>query len=148
MTARFLVVFVLAISAVACTETKGLPTEFARACDPDNEKRVLEISGVLDERGGVFCSNRGGTMECGFDLLASANSNKKFTAYIEQGTGPNTMDSLDKGYKRTDIKIRDKSGNPVDLGSDTVTITGRMNVMGALPGGQGVCFMQVERIDK
>ena len=145
---RFFAVMVLAISAIACGETKGIPTEFANACNPDNEKKVLEVSGILQQRGSVFCSNTGGRMECGFDLLEAPGSDKKFSADIEQGSGANTVDKLERGYKKEDVKIRDNAGNPVVLGSDKVKVTGKMSVVAPVGNAQGVCFMQVEKIEK
>jgi hypothetical protein len=145
---HFLAILFLAFLVVACGETKGTPTEFANACNPENEKKVLEVSGVLKDRGSVFCSSTGGRMACGFDLLEAAGSDKKFGADIAQGSGANTVDKLERGYKKEDIKIRDKAGNPIALGSDKVKITGKMSIAPAAPGGQGVCFMYVEKIEK
>jgi hypothetical protein len=145
---RFFAILILAIFSFACGETKGVPTEFANACNPDNEKKVLEVSGVLDQRGSVFCSNTGGRMECGFDLLEAAGSDKKFSADIEQGSGRNTVDKLERGYKKEDVKIRDNAGNQIAVGVDKVRVTGKMSVVAPVGNAQGVCFMQVEKIEK
>lgn len=139
---------VLIFSFTLACSTTGVPTEFANACALENDGKTLEVSGVLQMRGSVFCSNRGGRMECGFDFVEAAGSDKKFSADIEQGSGANTVDEIPKGFKKEDIKVRDNAGNQVALGSDKVKLTGKMSVAPAAPGGQGVCFMQVYKIEK
>lgn len=130
---------------VAACDTVGVPTEFSKACGADSEKKIIEVSGVLAERGtSVFCSNTGGRMECGFVLLESPGSDKKFNVDIEQGSGANTVDKLEKGYKREDVKIRDNAGNQLELGKDKVKVTGKMSVEPAM----NVCFMQVYKIER
>lgn len=131
----------------ACNTT-GVPTEFANACNPDNEKKYLEVSGILDQRGSVFCSNTSGRMECGFDLKESAGSDKKFSAEIEQGSGANTVDKLERGYKKEDVRIRDNGGNQIALGTDKVKVTGKMSIAPGAGNSPGVCFMTVTKIEK
>ena len=87
-------------------------------------------------------------MECGFDLLESAGSTNKLRVDVEQGSGANTVNKLESGYKKEDIKIRDNSGAEVALDKDTVKLTGKISVAPAAPGGQGVCFMQVRKIER
>jgi hypothetical protein len=142
----------LAIAAsvllISCGTPQGKPVDLANACSPDNEKQYLEVSGYIVPRSSVFCSNiGGGRLECGFDFSDSANGEKKMGAEIEQGSGANTVDKLPSGYKKGDIKIRDNSGNPIAL-NDKVRVTGKMSIAPAAPGGQGVCFMKVEKIEK
>ena len=115
--------------------------EFSKACAPENEKKVIAVSGFLRSAGSVFCSNHGGRMECGFTLGETADSRKGFTAYIEQGSGANTVDPLKSGYRRDDVRIRDSAGNAVNL-AEKLTLTGKMNV------APDVCFLQVTRIDR
>ena len=144
----FFLTFMIVILASGCGTTTGVPTEFANACNPDNEKKYIEVSGVLEHRGSVFCSNTGGRMECGFDLLESAGGDKKLRVDIEQGSGANTVDKLERGYKKEDVKIRDNAGNQVTLGADKVKLTGKMSVVAPMGNAQGVCFMQVNKIEK
>ena len=142
---------VIAIVALASTallaacDTVGVPTEFSNACGVDNEKKIIEVNGVLAERGkSVFCSDTGGRLECGFELLESAGSDKKINVDIEQGSGANTVDKLEKGYKKEDVKIRDNAGNQLELGKDKVKVTGKMSVEPKM----NVCFMQVYKIER
>ena len=144
---RIIAIFCLTVLA-GCGDTTGVPTAFADACDPGNEKKYIEVSGVLAQRGSVFCSNTGGRMECGFDLMEAAGSGKKLRVDIEQGSGANTVNKLERGYKAEDIKIRDNAGNPVALNTDKVKLTGKMSVVAPAGGSQGVCFMQVSKIER
>ena len=146
MKAILLIIF-MACFMSGCSTT-GVPTEFASACNQENDGKTLEVSGILQPRSSIFCSNRGGRMECPFDLVESAGSEKKITADIEVGSGANTMDEVPKGFKKEDLKVRDNGGNPIALGSDKLKLTGKMMIAPAAPGGQGVCLMQVHKIEK
>ena len=139
-----LTVLILAFTAFGCgRQTTGVPVEFANACTPENEKKYVETSGFLDSGGGVYCSNRSGRMECSFNLKESPTGEKKFSAYIEQGSSANTVEELKSGFKREDIKIRDNAGNVINL-AEKVKVTGEMNVT---PDGK-VCFINVTKIEK
>ena len=143
-----LILTVLTLSFIAACNTTGVPTEFANARNADNEKKTIEVAGVIQPSRSVFCSNRGGRMECGFDFLEAPGSEKKFSADIEQGSGANTVDMLESGYKKEDVKIRDNAGNQIPLGSDKVKVTGKMSIVPAAAGNPGVCFMQVYKIER
>jgi hypothetical protein len=138
----------IAFLVSGCGTTPGVPTAFADACNPDNEKKHLEVSGVIEQRGSVFCSNTSGRMECGFDLRESPGGEKKFSVDIEQGSGANTVDKLERGYKKEDVQIRDNAGNQIALGSDKVKVTGKMSVVPPMGNAQGVCFMQANKIER
>jgi hypothetical protein len=135
------------IFVVGCNTT-GVPTEFANACGQDLDGKTLEVSGILNPRTAIFCSNRGGRMECPFELTDTAGGGKYITADIEVGSGANTVDEIPKGFKKEDLKVRDNAGSPVALGTDKVKVTGKMAIAPAAPGGQGVCLMQVYKIEK
>jgi len=138
-----------AVGLMAGCSVTGEPIEFSKACAIENDGKNFEVKGVIAQQGrSVFCSNTGGRMECGFDLLESAASSNKLRIDIEQGSGSNTVNKLESGYKKEDIKIRDNSGAEVALEKDTVKLTGKISVAPAAPGGQGVCFMQVRKIER
>ena len=133
---------VFALLVASCSQPEpGTPVEFSKACALENEKKIIAVSGFLKPAGSVFCSNHGGRMECGFTLGETADAKKGFNAYIEQGSGANTVDKLKSGYRREDLKIRDSAGNVIDP-AEKVRLTGRMNV------APDVCFLQVTRIDR
>lgn len=133
---------------VGACDTTGVPVEIANACNPENDKRTIEVKGVLQSRTSVFCSNTGGRMECGFDFMESAGGPKKFGADIAQGSGANTVDKLERGFKKEDVKIRDNSGNLIALGTDVVKLTGKISVVPPSGSSEGVCFMQVYKVER
>lgn len=139
--------FTLVLLVTSCSVT-GEPVEFAKACDQANDGKTLQVTGVLMPRKSIFCSNRGGRMECPFDFQESAAGPNKITADIEVGSGANTMGEVPKGFKKEDLKVRDNSGDLVTLETDTVKATGKMMIAPAAPGGQGVCLMQVYKVEK
>ena len=139
--------FGLVIIASSCAETKGTPVDFGTACAAENDGKVLEISGYLVPRKFMYCSNRGGRMECGFDLKESPESEKVFRVDLEQGTGANTVNELASGFKPEDVKIRDKNGEEIQL-SERVRLTGKTSVVPPAGNTEGVCFMQVEKIER
>jgi hypothetical protein len=148
LTKGMFVLAMVVLFCVACGSPTGTPTEFSNACAIENDGKTLEVGGILETRSSVYCSNRGGRMECPFDFLESTGSEKKMTADIEVGSGANTVTDIPRGFKKEDIKVRDNAGNEVNLGSDKVKLTGKMMVAPAAPGGQGVCLMQVYKIDR
>jgi hypothetical protein len=133
-----------ALLLIAGCAVKGDPIELSKACVIENDGKNFQIGGVLAARSSTFCSNRGGRMECGFDLLESAGSEKKISADIEVGSGANTMDEGPKSYKKEDLKVRDNAGNPIALGTDPVKLTGKLSVS---PDAKA-CFMQVYKIER
>jgi hypothetical protein len=143
-----LVFIALVLSFFTACNTAGVPTEFANACAADLDGKTLEVSGILNPRTAILCSNRGGRMECPFELVEAAGSDKFITADIEVGTGANSVTEIPKGFKKEDLKVRDNAGNQVALGTDKVKVTGKMMIAPAAPGGQGVCLMQVYKIEK
>ena len=147
MKIKLTAIFAFMVLASSCAVT-GEPVEFAKACDLANDGKTLQVSGVLMTRKSIFCSNRGGRMECPFDLQESPTGQNKITADIEVSSGANSMDEVPKGFKKEDLKVRDNAVNPVALDADTVKVTGKMMIAPAAPGGQGVCLMQVYKIDK
>lgn len=147
MKSALAVAFLTFIFLVGCS-VKGDPIEMSKVCDQANDGKYFQVSGVLTSRSSIYCSNRGGRMECPFDLLESAGSQNKIAADIEVGSGANTMDEVPKGFKKEDIKVRDDAGNQLSLGTDVAKFTGKMLIAPAAPGGQGVCLMQVYKIEK
>ena len=122
----------------------AVAVEISKICAADNEKKYIETSGFLDDRGSIFCSNiGGGPVRCGLDVVASPGSTKVFGADIEEGTGADEIEKLPSGYKKDDIKIRDNDGKVINL-SDKVTLTGQMSIT---PDGS-VCFMTVDKIER
>ena len=117
--------------------------EFAKACALENDKKVVEMSGFLSTSVTVFCSNRSGRMECGYKFSETPGGEKGISADIEQGSGANSGEKLKSGYRREDIRIRDDSGNLINL-ADKVRLTGKLSVSPDLRA----CFMKVTKIQR
>ena len=141
-TINIVVILITTSFLVGCTR-EAVPVELSKVCVADNEKKYISTSGFLDDKGGVFCSSIGGRMDCGFAVLAGPGGDKVFSADIEQGSGSNEVEKLDRGYKKEDIKIHDNTG-AILKPSDKVTLTGEMSIA---PDGS-VCFMKVDKIEK
>ena len=80
----FLAAAIIGVFGLACGSVTGVPIEMSKACDIANDGKYFQVSGVLAQRGSVFCSNTGGRMECGFDLLEAAGSANKLRVDIER----------------------------------------------------------------
>jgi len=146
---RFIFLSVIAIAAVACATKTGTPVEYSKACGMENDKKYIEVSGYLNDKGGVFCSNTGGgPVRCGFKMLETPTSEKGFSADIEQGTSANNVEKLQSGYKKEDIKIHDDNGE-ILAPDQKVKLVGKMNY--AKGGGDGtndVCYLTVTKVEK
>jgi hypothetical protein len=146
---KLIFVCVIAIAAAGCATKTGVPVEYSKACEVENEKKYIEVSGFLNDKGGVFCSNTGGgPVRCGFKLLENPTAEKGFSADIVQGSGANEVEKLERGYKREDIKIHDDQG--AIIGPDQkVKLVGQMNVVkNPSKPEYDVCFLTVTKIDK
>jgi len=130
--------------AVACNQT-GVPVEYSKACTAENDKKYIEVSGFLNPRTAIYCSNTGGgPMRCGVDLLENPTSEKSpLSADIERGNSANNIEEVKGSFKKEDIKIHDNSGNVVNL-ADKVKITGKLNTV---PGTER-CYLTVSKIER
>ena len=139
---KIVILFAIAF-CFACTK-QAVPVDIANICAADNEKKYVTTSGYLDDKGGVFCSNIGsGRMNCGFSVLSAPGGDKVFSADIEQGTGADQVEKMEKSYKKEDIKIHDDKGAVIGL-ADKVTLTGQMSIT----PDRTVCLMTVDKIER
>ena len=132
----------LSIFLTGCKK-EAVAIDASKVCAVENEKKYVVTSGYLDGSKSVYCSNTGGRMDCGLDLVGSLGGKRIFGADIEEGTGANQIEKLPSGYKDEDIKIHDNSGGLINM-SNKVTVTGQMSIA---PDGS-VCFMEVDKIEK
>ena len=148
MTRSVIVTVFVLLTTLACGAPQGTPTDLASACNPDNEKKYLEVGGYIVAGSSVFCSNiGGGRLECGLDFSDAPDGQRKMGAEVAQASGANAIEKLPSGYKKEDIKIRDNAGNVISL-NDKVRVTGKMSIGPGSGGTPGVCFMTVEKIEK
>jgi hypothetical protein len=146
---RGLLLLGLVTAAAACGAKIGEPVSFANACDAGNDGKYLQVPGYIADDGSVFCSNIGSSkVQCGFILIDSPGSKNKIKVDIDEGTGANTVTKLESGYSKSDIKIRDNNGTEIALNKDQVKTSGKLSIARTNDGSPGVCFMQVDRIDR
>lgn len=137
----------LCFAAAGCNTT-GTPVEHAKACDPENDGKTVEVPGFLNDKGGLYCSNTGGgPVRCGFKLLANAGDDKGISADVETGSGANEVEKPTSGYKKEDIKIRDNSGNLITY-ADKVKVTGKIRSTKDPVNNTTVCYLTVAKIEK
>ncbi len=142
-----LAILFLCCAAVGCNTT-GVPVEHAKACDAENDGKTVEVSGFLNDKGSLFCSNTGGgPVRCGFKLLANAGDDKGFSADVEAGSGANEVEKPQSGYKKEDLKLRDNSGNLITY-ADKVKVTGKIRSTQDPVSKTTVCYMTVYKIEK
>lgn len=146
-TTIFLFITTLSIIAAGCNY-KGEPVEYASACGEANNKKYIEVSGILKNKGGIFCSNTSGRMECGFRLMKDEADIEGFTADLAVGSSANTVEKIEKNFKPEDLKIRDNAGEFVKVG-DKVKLTGEITVVkDATDPKGGVCYLKVDKIER
>lgn len=138
--------FAFALLTIHCGP--GTPVEYSNACNPENNKKYIEVSGILDTKGGVFCSNTSGPLECGFKLLQNAGDDKGISSDITVGTWSNNVEKPESGFKREDVKIRDNNGEFVKLG-EKVKLTGEITAVEDKTASDGkVCYLKVSKIER
>ena len=136
--------FITLLLMFGCAKREAVQIDIKDICTPDNEKKYVTTSGYLYDKGGVFCSNIGsGRMNCGFTVLANPGGDKVFSADIEQGSGADEVEKLERSYKKEDIKIRDDKREVINL-SEKVKLTGEMSIT----PDRSVCFMTVDKIER
>lgn len=146
---KHIVLFIFALliftSFSACTKNYQ-SAEAASICDEANDKKDIQLSGYLTDGVTVMCSNYGGRMDCGFDLIQVPGEKDGISVNILQGNSSNEVEKLERGYKKEDIKIRDDKGDLI-APSDKVKVSGTMSVGPKSKDGQA-CFMTVDKIEK
>jgi hypothetical protein len=145
---KSLCLLALSIFLGACGAPTGKPVEYSKACDHGNDKKTIETAGFLDSGTGLFCSNTSGRMECGFKLKNELKEETGFTADIAVGSGANSMDKVERGYQKSDLKVRGNDGSEVDL-NKRVSVTGKLtSVDDATDPTGGVCYMKVYKVEQ
>lgn len=149
MTKRILLILTFGGMSIfaGCTEKVYEPMNAAEVCrDVANDKKDVRLEGFINDGATVFCSDYSGRMDCGFDLIAAPGEKKILSVEIEQGSAPNMVEKLEKGYTKDDIKIRDSAGELIARG-DRVKVLGTLTV-GPITEAGGVCFLTVDKIER
>lgn len=96
----FLAVAFLCFAAVGCNTT-GVPVEHAKACDAENDGKTVEVSGFLNDKGGLYCSNTGGAVR--FDAASNCLPMSATTKVSAPMSRPEAAQTRSKN-RRADIK--------------------------------------------
>lgn len=141
-----ILLFTFVLMTIHCGN--GEPVEYSNACNPDNNKKYIQVSGILDEKDGIFCSNTSGPLECGFKLYKNAGDEKYISSDITVGSFSNNVEKPASGYKREDLKIWDNKGELVKLGGN-VKLTGEITAVADNTAQDGVvCYLKVQKIEQ
>ena len=141
-----ILLFTFVLMTIHCGS--GEPVEYSNACNPENNKKYIQVSGILDEKGGIYCSNTSGPLECGFKLYNNPGDEKYITSDITVGSFSNNVEKLSSSYKREDIKIWDNKGELVKLG-EKVKLTGEITAVAEKTAKDGVvCYLKVGKIEQ
>lgn len=141
-----LILFTFVLMTIHCGA--GEPVEYSNACNAENNKKYIQVSGYLDEKGGIFCSNTSGPLECGFKLMQNPGDEKGISSDITVGSWSNNVEKPASGYKRDELKIRDNNGEFVKLG-EKVKLTGEITAVDDKTATDGkICYLKVSTIEK
>jgi hypothetical protein len=119
----------------------GVPVEFSKACNAENNNKTVEISGYLGRGDGVSCGEMGGYSECLYRLNENPTDKKSIKVGIVQGDSANQAEKLPIADK--DIKIHAGDGSIINI-ADKVKLTGEMSI-----SSDGTyCSMKVTKVQK
>jgi hypothetical protein len=137
----------LGVLLTACE--KPTTIGYANVCNRDNDGKLIETTGYLNDGNGVFCSNtRNGTMECSFTLVEKPHDEKGISADISVGTSANTAEELKSNYAPEDVKIRDNNGELISP-AQKLRVTGRLQSFAdKTDPSEGGCYLTVKTIKR
>jgi hypothetical protein len=119
----------------------GVPVEFSKACNAENNNKTVEISGYLGRGDGVSCGEMGGYSECLYRLNENPTDKKGIKVGIVQGDSANQAEKLPIADK--DIKIHAADGSIINI-ADKVKLTGEMSIS----SDGSYCSMKVTNVEK
>jgi hypothetical protein len=119
----------------------GVPVEFSKACNAENNNKTVEISGYIGRGDGVSCGEMGGYSECLYRLNGTPADKKGIKVGIVQGGSANQAEQLPIADK--DIKVHAADGSLINI-ADKVKLTGEMSIS---PDGT-YCSMKVTKVEK
>jgi hypothetical protein len=137
--------FVFAALSIGCAgeQASGEPVEFSKACDAQNNGKLIQVSGYLSEKGSMWCRGNSSETKCGLKLLQAPGSESALNVDLIQGSSANNIEKLERNYKPEDVKIHANDGSVIDLAAK-VKVSGTMLIS---PENQ-VCNMSVTKIEK
>jgi hypothetical protein len=119
----------------------GVPVEFSKACDAENNNKTVEVSGYLGRGDGVSCGEMGGYSQCLYRLNEKPTDKKGIRVGIVQGASANQAESLPIADK--DVKIHAADGQIINI-ADKLKLTGEMSIS----SDGSYCSMKVTKVEK
>jgi hypothetical protein len=119
----------------------GVPVEFSKACNAENNNKTVEVSGYLGRGNGVSCGEMGGYSQCLYRLNEKPTDKDGIKVGIVQGDSANQAEQLPITDK--DIKIHAADGSVINI-ADKVKLTGEMSIS----SDGSYCSMKVTKVEK
>jgi hypothetical protein len=117
----------------------GVPVEFSKACNAENNNKTVEVSGYLGRGNGVSCGEMGGYSQCLYRLNEKPTDKDGIKVGIVQGDSANQAENLPIADK--DIKLHAADGSIINI-ADKVKLTGEMSI------SSDYCSMKVTKVEK
>ena len=117
----------------------GVPVEFSKACNAENNNKTVEISGYVGRGNGVSCGEMGGYSQCLYRLNEKPTDRDGIKVGIVQGASANQAEDLPIADK--DIKIHAADGSVINI-ANKVKLTGEMSI------SSDYCSMKVTKVGK
>jgi hypothetical protein len=117
----------------------GVPVEFAKACNVENNNKTVEVSGYIGRGNGVSCGEMGGYSQCLYRLNEKLTDKDGIKVGIVQGESANQAEQLPIADK--DIKLHGADGSIINI-TDKVKLTGEMSA------SSDYCSMKVTKVEK
>jgi hypothetical protein len=142
----FLMIVGLCLLSFGCNYT-GVPVEYVKMCDKENDDKYVEVVGFLDNTGSAMCTKRGkGPTECGIRFKDSLESEPWVFANIYKGGSASEIDAAEG----EGLKIRDDKGDVIER-EQKVKLTASVSVFSSPPSKDDKsmgCSLDVKKIEK
>jgi len=117
----------------------GVPVEFAKACNVENNNKTVEVSGYIGRGNGVSCGEMGGYSQCLYRLNEKPTDKDGIKVGIVQGDLANQAEQLPIADK--DIKLHAADGS-------VINIAAKIKLTGEMSASSDYCSMKVTKIEK
>jgi len=117
----------------------GVPVEFSKACNAENNNKTVEVSGYVGRGNGVSCGEMGGYSQCLYRLNEKPTDKDGIKVGIVQGDLANQAEQLPIADK--DIKLHAADGSIINIAAK-VKLTGEMSI------SSDYCSMKVTKVEK
>ncbi|MBK8809862.1 MAG: hypothetical protein IPN69_03920 [Acidobacteria bacterium] len=145
---RTILLMISVLFAIGCAKDyTGKPVEYARLCDKENNKQMVEVTGFFKHDGSAMCSKSGSDpMRCPVKFVDNPDNPNPPSANIDLGSGKSAIENVEgKGLVIHDEKVQ------VVAAADKVKVTAEVFVSSAPPSPDiktAPCVLTVKKIEK